>query len=85
MVKTILRIEFKNCEDVVKNSTIIDGSGAKDDGGLDVAVFSASKLFFAEGVFAFVVLGKFLGPDDFHYKEEISLNFPNISIFSING
>ena len=76
-----MSIKFENCEDVVKNSTIIYGAGAKDDGRLDMAVFSDSKLFFSEGVLAFVVLGEFLGPDDFHDKKKISLYFPYIASF----
>ena len=81
MAEAVLGVKLKDCENVVEYTAIIYGAGAEDDGGLDMTAFSASKLFFPEGVFDFVVLGEFFGPDDLHYKEEISLNFPDISGF----
>ena len=70
---------------MIENSAVINGAGTKDDGGLDVASFSAAKLLFTEGVFAFVVLREFLSPDDLHYEKEISFNFPNVTCFVNEG
>ena len=42
MVKSILSVKLKDSEDVVKDAAIIDGTGAEDDRGLDMAVFSVT-------------------------------------------
>ena len=59
-VEAVLGVKLEDCENAVKYAAIIYGAGAEDDRGLDMTAFSASKLFFSEGVFAFIVLGFFL-------------------------